>query len=175
MMPTDVQIMVNADRNGEVIDKLQVKSVLELLVVMSACMKHDKFKTIKEVESITSSTNANAAHFAITDTDLYCLDFEQPFLASSREYYQEKGGQWAALTAPEFARRIEDSIAAEEQRVAAMMHAATRAKIVNVIVQSAAAPHLTTVLNAESSGVRALLRRGTDGFADVGIIFQVWT
>jgi len=100
-------------------------------------------------------------------------DFEHPFLQASRGYFTTRGNEWAALPSNEYCRLVSGLIEAEEGRVHAMMHINTKAKLMTELDRTMISPHVDTIINKESSGLLALLRRGPDSEGEIATMYRV--
>lgn len=81
-------------------------TITDALVV---CMCRLQIHTDREhVESAKLARERRAGSGASdVESGVYFIDFETPFLAQSAEWFKSKGDEWVALTAPEFATRVE--------------------------------------------------------------------
>jgi len=66
--PAFVQTAITTERDGGTIDRAQIKSVLELFIVMGVCLNRNNFKNKREVEELTRSKDLVPAA-----TDVYCV------------------------------------------------------------------------------------------------------
>jgi len=121
--------LINEEREGKIIDKSLIKSVVELY------------------ESMGMGT-----------LDAYNTDLEEPLLNSTREYYARKREDWINDSTPDYLIKAEDALDAERKRVEDYLHASSEAKILKVVEEEILERVEMVLLEKESSGCRALLQ-----------------
>jgi cullin 1 len=121
--------LINEEREGKIIDKSLVKSVVELY------------------ESMGMGT-----------LDAYNTDLEEPLLTSTREYYARKREDWINDSTPDYLIKAEDALDAERKRVEDYLHTSSEAKILKVVEEEILERVEMVLLEKESSGCRALLQ-----------------
>mmetsp|Transcript_22281 Transcript_22281/g.55184 ORF Transcript_22281/g.55184 Transcript_22281/m.55184 type:complete len:741 (+) Transcript_22281:94-2316(+) len=121
--------LINEEREGRIIDKSLVKSVVELY------------------ESMGMGT-----------LDAYNADLEEPLLASTREYYARKREDWINDSTPDYLIKAEDALDEEKKRVEDYLNSSSEAKILKVVEEEILEKVEMLLLNKESSGCRALLQ-----------------
>ncbi|TPX08445.1 uncharacterized protein E0L32_010062 [Thyridium curvatum] len=93
--------LVEKQRNGETIEYLQIKQILDSMVSLGLD-EHDPSKTT---------------------LDTYRWHFERPFLAATREYYQAESRAFVAENSVvEYMKKAEMRLAEEEERVQMYLH-----------------------------------------------------
>ncbi|ERT01595.1 cullin 1 [Sporothrix schenckii 1099-18] len=93
--------LVERQRNGETIEYLQIKQVLESMVSLGLD-ENDASKTT---------------------LDTYRYHFERPFIAATKKYYQEESSQFVGKNSVvEFMKKAESRLAEEEKRVELFLH-----------------------------------------------------
>mmetsp|Transcript_18616 Transcript_18616/g.51986 ORF Transcript_18616/g.51986 Transcript_18616/m.51986 type:complete len:742 (+) Transcript_18616:190-2415(+) len=121
--------LINKEREGEIIDKSLVKSVVELY------------------ESMGMST-----------LDAYNEDLEKPLLEYTRQYYARKREDWMSLSTPDYLIKAEDALEEERKRVEDYLNSSSESKILKVVEEEILEKVEMLLLEKESSGCRALLR-----------------
>jgi cullin 1 len=93
--------LVEKQRNGETIDQLQVKAIVESFVSLGL-----------DDNDPTKST-----------LDVYRLHFERPFLASTKEYYENESKRFVAENSVvEYMKKAESRLEEEKERVGLYLH-----------------------------------------------------
>lgn len=121
--------LINEEREGRIIDKSLVKSVVELY------------------ESMGMGT-----------LDAYNDDLERPLLTFTREYYARKREDWINDSTPDYLIKAEDALDEERKRVEDYLNPSSEAKILKVVEEEILEKVETVLLEKESSGCRALLQ-----------------
>ena len=121
--------LINDEREGNLIDKSLVKSIVELYEEMG-----------------------------MDSLDCYNLDLEELLLTNTREYYARKREDWINDSTPAYLIKAENSLEAERQRVKDYLNTNSDAKIQQVLEEELLMEVQTTLLEKESSGCRALLQ-----------------
>mmetsp|Transcript_20907 Transcript_20907/g.45520 ORF Transcript_20907/g.45520 Transcript_20907/m.45520 type:complete len:738 (+) Transcript_20907:109-2322(+) len=121
--------LINEEREGRIIDKSLVKSIIELY------------------ESMGMGT-----------LDAYNRDLEQPLLKFTRAYYARKREDWINDSTPDYLIKAEDALEEERKRVEDYLNAASESKILKVVEEEILEKVETNLLQKESSGCRALLQ-----------------
>jgi len=121
--------LINEEREGRIIDKSLVKSVVELY------------------ESMGMGT-----------LDAYNADLEDPLLASTREYYARKREDWVNDSTPDYLIKAEDALDEERKRVEDYLNSSSESKILKVVEEEILEKVEMLLLEKESSGCRALLQ-----------------
>ncbi len=93
--------LVEKQRNGETIDQLQIKAIVDSFVSLGL-----------DENDPTKST-----------LDVYRLHFERPFLAATKEYYQNESRQFVAENSVvEYMKKAEARLEEEKERVGLYLH-----------------------------------------------------
>lgn len=93
--------LVEKQRNGETIDQLQIKSIVDSFVMLG----------LDENDSTKSTL------------DVYRLHFERPFLAATREYYTNESNRFVAENSVvEYMKKAEARLEEEKERVGLYLH-----------------------------------------------------
>lgn len=120
---------INEEREGEIIDKTLVKSIIELYEAMG-----------------------------MGSLDAYTADFEGPYLDAAREYYVKKRDEWiVADSTPEYLIKAERALVEEKVRVGDYLNAASEGKILRVVEEELLEKVEMQLLEKEGSGCRVLL------------------
>jgi len=121
--------LINEEREGKIIDKSLVKSIVELYEEMG-----------------------------MDTLDCYNADLEDVLLTNTREFYSMKREDWINDSTPDYLVKAENALTAEHIRVQEYLNSNSDAKIQSVLEEELLAKVETTLLEKESSGCRALLQ-----------------
>ncbi len=122
--------LINDEREGRIIDKSLVKSIVELYEAMG-----------------------------MASLDAYNTDLEEPLLNSTREYYGKKREEWINKdSTPEYLIKAEEALNEERARVADYLNSSTEGKLLKVVEEELLERVEMVLLEKESSGCRALLQ-----------------
>jgi cullin 1 len=124
-----ITCLINEEREGMIIDKSLIKSIVELY------------------ESMGMGT-----------LDSYCTDLEEPLLVNTREYYGQKRTEWINDSTPDYLIKAENALQEERARVGDYLNSNTETKLLRVLEEEILEAVETTLLEKESSGCRALLQ-----------------
>jgi cullin 1 len=144
--------LIYRDREGEHIDRDQLKTVIRIFVDCG----------LKQVPTKHRSANSSAAPGPKEEIsyDMYENDFEREFLQQTREYYQGKSALWTQEdTFPDYMRKAEKLYESEKQRRIDYLDETTEVKLLNAIDEELVGAHQTTLLNNPDSGYITLLAR----------------
>jgi cullin 1 len=112
--------LVEKQRNGETIDQLQVKAIVESFVSLG----------LDENDSSKSTL------------DVYRLHFERPFLAATKEYYDNESKRFVAENSVvEYMKKAEARLEEEKQRVGLYLHADIMKKLMETCNDSLITAH----------------------------------
>ncbi|XP_017484362.1 PREDICTED: cullin-3-like [Rhagoletis zephyria] len=121
--------LVMKERNGELIDRLAVKSTCHMLI-----------------------------HLGIESRNVYEEDFEKHFLQQSAEFYKIESQKFLEEnSASVYIRKVEQRINEEAERACHYLDASTEKIIVRVVEQELISRHMKTIVEMEHSGVVHML------------------
>jgi cullin 1 len=126
---TAILSLIKDEREGMIIDKSLIKSIVELY------------------ENMGMGT-----------LDSYNTDLEEPLLVNTREYYAKKRTEWINDSTPDYLIKAENALHEERARVADYLNSNTESKLLHVVEEEILEAVETTLLEKESSGCRALLQ-----------------
>lgn len=121
--------LINDEREGKIIDKSLVKSIVELYEAMG-----------------------------MGSLDAYNADLEEPLLEMTREYYAKKREEWINDSTPDYLIKAEGALDEERNRVKDYLKSSTEKKLLRVVEEEILEKVETALLEKESSGCRALLQ-----------------
>jgi len=121
--------LINEEREGKIIDKSLIKSIVELY------------------ESMGMGT-----------LDAYNADLEEALLSATREYYAKKRDFWINDSTPEYLIKAEEALNEERNRVADYLNSSSESKILKVVEEEILEKVEMVLLEKETSGCRALLQ-----------------
>mmetsp|Transcript_1513 Transcript_1513/g.2861 ORF Transcript_1513/g.2861 Transcript_1513/m.2861 type:complete len:727 (-) Transcript_1513:547-2727(-) len=121
--------LINEEREGEIIDKTLVKSIVELYESMG-----------------------------MGGLEAYTADLESPLLDSTRDYYVKKRESWIVVdSTPDYLIKAERALAQEKNRVADYLNNASETKLLRVCEEELLEKVEMQLLEKEGSGCRVLL------------------
>lgn len=121
--------LINDEREGKIIDKSLVKSIVELYENMG-----------------------------MGSLDAYNADLEEQLLNSSRDYYTRKREEWINDSTPDYLIKAEEALNEERNRVTDYLNSSSENKILKVLEEEILERVETVLLEKETSGCRALLQ-----------------
>lgn len=137
--------LIDEEREGEIIDKTLVKSIIELYESMG-------------MGSLDSYTN----------------DLEQPLLDATRSYYGRKREDWISKdSTPDYLIKAEKALGEEKTRVVEYLNPATEPKIRKVVEDEILQKVQMNLLEKEGSGCGVLL--ANDKAEDLQRMFQLFS
>ncbi|KAL5220115.1 hypothetical protein ABZP36_024828 [Zizania latifolia] len=138
--------MIDDEREGQLIDRALLKNVLQVYVEIGG-----------------------------TGMDFYNVDFEQPFLKGTADYYSKKAQTWTFDNAcPEYMIKAEECIQKEKERAASYLHSTTEPKLFEDALFELITRHAEEILNNENYGCKVLLcEEKTDDLARMFRLFSV--
>jgi len=120
--------VINQERMGEHIDTDLVKGVIEMFIDLG-----------------------------LGNLDLYTTEFEEAFLPDTSDYYVRQASGWLMEDSfPEYLRKAEAALQAEEQRVTNYLHRSTQSKLRHVVIQALLEKPQTQLLEKETGVVYLL-------------------
>ena len=121
--------LIDEEREGEIIDKTLVKSIVELYESMG-----------------------------MGGLEAYTADLETPLLDSTRDYYVKKREGWIVVdSTPDYLIKAERALAQEKNRVADYLNNASETKLLRVCEEELLEKVEMQLLEKEGSGCRVLL------------------
>ncbi|KAG8045162.1 hypothetical protein GUJ93_ZPchr0008g11468 [Zizania palustris] len=138
--------VIDDEREGQLIDRALLKNVLQVYVEVGG-----------------------------TSIDFYNVDFEQPFLKGTADYYSKKAQTWNFdKTCPEYMIKAEECIQKEKERAASYLHSTTEPKLFEDALFELIIRHEEEIMNNENYGCRVLLcEEKTDDLARMFRLFSV--
>mmetsp|Transcript_8776 Transcript_8776/g.25246 ORF Transcript_8776/g.25246 Transcript_8776/m.25246 type:complete len:742 (+) Transcript_8776:140-2365(+) len=136
--------LINEEREGRIVDKSLIKSIVELY------------------ESMGMGT-----------LEAYDTHLEEPLLASTREFYAKKRGDWINDSTSDYLIKAEVALSEEKTRVADYLNSSSEAKILKVVETEILERVEMVLLEKESSGCRALLQN--DKSEDLQRMFRLFS
>ena len=121
--------LIQDERDGKIIDKSLVKSIVELY-----------------------------EHMGMSSLEAYNVDLEVALLESTREYYAKKRQDWINDSTPEYLIKAEDALNSESKRVSDYLNPNSEANLLKVVEEELLEKVETVLLEKETSGCRALLQ-----------------
>jgi len=121
--------LINEEREGQIINKTLVKSIVELYESMG-----------------------------MGSLEAYNTDLEEPLLTSTREYYARKREDWINDSTPDYLIKAEGALNEERNRVADYLNSSSESKILKVVEEEILEKVEMVLLEKETSGCRALLQ-----------------
>mmetsp|Transcript_24749 Transcript_24749/g.80040 ORF Transcript_24749/g.80040 Transcript_24749/m.80040 type:complete len:784 (-) Transcript_24749:368-2719(-) len=136
--------LIDAERDGAIIDRGLVKQCVELLEAMG-----------------------------MGSLDAYVSDFEDPMLNATKDYYKRKSQQWVESDdTPRYLEKAERALDDEKARVTAYLNPASEPKLLRVCELEILELRESTLLEKDGSGCRALL--ANDRAADLARMYRLF-
>lgn len=136
--------LINDEREGKIIDKTLVKSIVELYENMG-----------------------------MGSLDAYNADLEEPLLNSTREYYAKKRQEWIDTdSTPDYLIKAEAAIIEEKNRVVDYLNPSSEPKLLKVCEEEILEKVEMVLLEKEGSGCRVLL--ANDKSEDLQRMFRLF-
>jgi len=136
--------VINLERQGEHIDQDLVKGVIEMFIDLG-----------------------------LGNPNVYNSEFEEAFLPAASDYFVRQASGWLMEDSfPEYLRKAEGALNAEEQRVTSYLHRSTQPKLKHVVIQALLAQPQSQLLEKET-GVVYLL--DNDKREDLGRMHRMFT
>jgi len=120
--------VINQERQGEHIDQDLVKGVVEIFIDLG-----------------------------LGPLNLYMTEFEEAFLPDTSDYFVRQASGWISEDSfPEYLRKAEAALNAEEQRVTNYLHRSTQSKLKHVVIMALLAQPQNQLLDKETGVVYLL-------------------
>ncbi|CAE8718527.1 unnamed protein product, partial [Polarella glacialis] len=120
--------VINLERQGEHIDQDLVKGVIDIFIDLG-----------------------------LGSPNLYNAEFEEAFLPATSDYFVRQASGWLSEDSfPEYLRKAEVALNAEEQRVTNYLHRSTQMKLKHVVIQALLAQPQSQLLEKETGVVYLL-------------------
>lgn len=117
--------VINLERQGEHIDQDLVKGIIDMYIDLG-----------------------------LQNPSVYNSDFEEAFLPATKEYFVRQATGWLSEDSfPEYLRKAEAALNAEEQRVTNYLHRSTQPKVKHVVIQALLADPQQNLLEKETGVV----------------------
>ena len=120
---------VERERGGAVVDQLLLKETLEMLIVLGVKTRY-----------------------------VYARDFEAPFLAQTRRFYQRESMEYLSEGVPAYLTMAKRRLEEEARRVVAYLHASSEAPLRHCTEDELVITHAARLVEMEGSGVTAMLK-----------------
>ncbi|PSC70166.1 cullin 3 [Micractinium conductrix] len=105
--------------------------------------------------------------------EVYCEDFEGPFLERTAEFYGAEAAEYiSSCDCPAYLAHAERRLQEEADRVAAYLDASTDAKVVKVVEGELIARQMRALVDMENSGLVALMQQ--DKHADLSRMYALF-
>jgi cullin 1 len=137
--------VINLERQGEHIDQDLVKGVIEMFIDLG-----------------------------LGNPNVYNNEFEEALLPATSDYFMRQSSGWISEDSfPEYLRKAEVALNAEEQRVVDYLHRSTQPKLKHVVIQALLAQPQTQLLEKETSVVYLLDNDKRDDLARMHRMFTL--
>jgi cullin 1 len=123
-----ILLLIQDEREGKIIDKSLVKSIVELYEAMG-----------------------------MGSLDSYYGDLQTPLLENTRQHYQKKREEWINDSTPDYLIKAEKALDEEKARVADYLNSSSEHSLLRVVEEELLETVEMILLEKESSGCRALL------------------
>mmetsp|Transcript_46037 Transcript_46037/g.80964 ORF Transcript_46037/g.80964 Transcript_46037/m.80964 type:complete len:754 (-) Transcript_46037:143-2404(-) len=137
--------IINQERQGEPIAQEEVKGIVDMFIDLG-----------------------------IGNLTVYTSEFEDSFLPASSDYFVRQASGWLmADSFPEYLRKAEAALNAEEQRVTNYLHPSTKPKLTHVVIQALLAQPQVQLLEKETGVVYLLDNDKRDDLARMHRMFSL--
>lgn len=137
--------IINLERQGEHIDQDLVKGIIEMFIDLG-----------------------------LGNPNVYNTEFEESFLPASSDYFIRQASGWLSEDSfPEYLRKAEAALSAEEQRVGNYLHRSTLPKLKHVVIQALLAQPQPQLLEKETGVVYLLDNDKRDDLARMHRMFSL--
>mmetsp|Transcript_21428 Transcript_21428/g.37551 ORF Transcript_21428/g.37551 Transcript_21428/m.37551 type:complete len:754 (-) Transcript_21428:79-2340(-) len=137
--------VINLERQGEHIDQDLVKGVIEMFIDLG-----------------------------LGNLNVYTSEFEEAFLPASSDYFVRQAAGWLTEDSfPEYLRKAEDALNAEEARVTSYLHRSTQPKLKHVVIQALLAQPQSQLMEKETGVVYLLDNDKRDDLARMHRMFSL--
>lgn len=138
--------LINSERGGSQVDRDQIKSCIEVFVVMGLTQINKNIPSVAALSKMPPRL------------EVYETEFEIPFLDSTRSYYDHVGTGWRSdLSVLDYLRRCEQVLDEEKKKVQWYLHASTERRL-RLCVEDVllSAPQLD-LINRTNGGMYSML------------------
>jgi len=137
--------VINQERHGEHIDQELVKGIIDMFIDLG-----------------------------LGSPNVYNKEFEEAFLPATSDYFVRQASGWLSEDSfPEYLRKAEVALNAEEQRVTHYLHRSTQPKLKHVVIQALLAQPQTQLLEKETCVVYLLDNDKRDDLARMHRMFSL--
>jgi len=137
--------VINLERQGEHIDQDLVKGIIEMFIDLG-----------------------------LGNPNVYNTEFEEAFLPAASDYFVRQASGWLSEDSfPEYLRKAEAALNAEEQRVTSYLHRSTQPKLKHVVIQALLAQPQAQLLEKETGVVYLLDNDKRDDLARMHRMFAL--
>ncbi|KAJ3164196.1 Cullin-3 [Geranomyces variabilis] len=143
---------IRLERDGEIIDRLVVKHVIDMLSALTATTVLPRLGT---------------------EATVYDVDFETKFLETSAAFYQMEGQTYIReCDATEYLKKAAKRLAEEEARTSNYLVPTTEGKIRHVVEEQLLEHHVKTVIDMENSGMVPMM--SNEKIDDLGRMYKLF-
>lgn len=139
--------LIDDERNGIQVDREQLRSCVEVFIVMGVCQS----QLCKDVKDLKELLNMQQ------DLSIYEMNFEIQFIENSRSYYKAHCALWREASVPEYLLKCEQAIRAEKERVGHYLSRSTEEKLLLCVEQELLSNPQIEIVQRTNSGMYALL------------------
>jgi len=137
--------IIDSERQGEQIDQDLVKGIIEMYIDLG-----------------------------ISNLNIYTTEFEEALLPASSDYFVRQSSGWLLEDSfPEYLRKAEVALTAEEMRVTSYLHRSTQPKLKHVLIQALLAQPQGTLMEKETGVVYLLDNDKRDDLARMWRMFSL--
>lgn len=137
--------VINLERQGEHIDQDLVKGIIEMFIELG-----------------------------LGNPNVYNNEFEEAFLPATSDYFVRQASGWLSEDSfPEYLRKAEAALHAEEQRVTNYLHRSTQPKLKHVVIQALLASPQSQLLEKETGVVYLLDNDKREDLARMHRVFSL--
>jgi cullin 1 len=139
--------LIEEERNGREIDREEVRSCIEVFVVMGLCQSR-LCKNVKSVQEMLKMKQ---------DLSIYEGHFETQFIESTATYYRTQSALWKQESVPEYLIKCERALTEEQERVSHYLERTTEAKLLGCVEVELLSGPQVEIVQRPNSGMYSLL------------------
>lgn len=163
---TAVRGQVRRDREGEVVDRTLLRSIVQLILIMGALEKKKDFRNRIDVNLFSKSDDA------VQNNDTYVDDFEAPFLAGSAEEFEAKAQEWQATdSVAAYLLKADRAIQDEETRCLSFLSPSSKPKLRARLTEVLIEKRLQWCVDPNGTGLPEMLRQ--DKLEDIKRMYEL--
>lgn len=157
-----VMELINSERAGNQIDREQIKSCIEVFVVMGLTQINQNIRAVSEISKMPPRL------------EVYETEFETFFLDASHSYYDHISSGWRdELSVADYLERCETVLREEKNRVHGYLHPSTERRLLLRVEEVLLSVPQADLVNRTNGGMYSMLVEERDD--DLARMFRLFT